>query len=55
MLEEVSVTVEEEVKKAESFPRPTLEDCFRHTYATMPDDLREALEALRKEQPTGRE
>ncbi len=34
LLEEVSAMVEEEVKKAESFPRPTLDDCFRHTYAT---------------------
>ncbi len=55
LLEEVSAMVEEEVKKAESFPRPTLEDCFRHTYATMPDDLREQMEALRRELPTGRE
>ncbi len=55
MLEEVSATVEEEVKKAESFPRPTFEDCFRHTYATMPEDLREQMEALRRELPTGRE
>jgi pyruvate dehydrogenase E1 component alpha subunit len=55
LLEEVSAMVEEEVKRAESFPRPTFDDCFRHTYATMPDDLREQMEALRKELLSGRE
>jgi pyruvate dehydrogenase E1 component alpha subunit len=46
---ELGQFVEEEVKKAESFPPPTLDDVFGHTYAVMPEDLRAQLEFHRRE------
>jgi pyruvate dehydrogenase E1 component alpha subunit len=46
---EISALVEEEVRKAEAFPRPTLEDSFKYTYAQMPLDLQEQMEVLRAE------
>lgn len=48
--EETSLIVEEEVRKAESHPRPTLEDAFRYNYAQMPSDLQEQYESLKAEQ-----
>jgi pyruvate dehydrogenase E1 component alpha subunit len=45
--EELSGIVEEAVKKAEAYPRPTLEDTFKFTYAEMTPDLLEQMEALR--------
>jgi len=47
--EEASRQVEEAVKQAESFQVPSLQEVFAHTYATMPEDLRQQLEALDKE------
>jgi len=47
--EEASRQVEEAVKQAESFPPPSLQDVFAHTYATMPVDLKQQLETLGKE------
>jgi len=41
-------TVEEEVKKAQSFPSPAIDEVFEHTYAEMPPELREQIEALRQ-------
>jgi len=46
---EVLRTVEEEVRKAESYPPPTLEDAFKHTYAEMPEDLRREMESLARD------
>jgi pyruvate dehydrogenase E1 component alpha subunit len=46
---ELSQFVEEEVKKAEAFARPTLDDVFNHTYAVMPDNLRTQLEFYRRD------
>ena len=37
------------MKKAESFPPPTLDDVFGHTYAVMPENLRSQLEFHRRE------
>jgi pyruvate dehydrogenase E1 component alpha subunit len=47
--EEASRQVEEAVKQAESFPPPSLNDVFMHTFATMPEDLKMQLEVLGKE------
>lgn len=47
--EELANAVEEAVKLAEAYPRPTLEDTFRYTYAQMTPDLEEQMEALRAE------
>ncbi|HTY46887.1 MAG TPA: pyruvate dehydrogenase (acetyl-transferring) E1 component subunit alpha [Methanomassiliicoccales archaeon] len=41
--------VEEAVKKAESFPPPTIEDAFRFTYQTMSVNLKEQIEFLRRD------
>lgn len=41
---EASRIVEEAVKKAEGHAPPTLDDVFAHTFATMPEGLREQLE-----------
>lgn len=49
LMDELAKFVEEEVKKAESFPPPSLDDAFNHTYANMPDDLRSQLEFHRKD------
>ena len=54
-LDEASRQVEEEVKKAESHAPPTLDDAFVHTYATMPEGLREQLEFLRNDLPPRKE
>ncbi|OPY31962.1 MAG: transketolase [Methanomassiliicoccales archaeon PtaU1.Bin124] len=45
--EELAAFVEEAVKKAEAYPRPTLEDTFKFTYEKMPEELEEQLAALR--------
>jgi pyruvate dehydrogenase E1 component alpha subunit len=44
LIEELGQFVEGEVKKAENFPPPTLEDVFNYTYASMPEDLKSQLE-----------
>lgn len=41
---ELAQIVEEEVKKAEIYPPPTLDDVFNHTYAIMPENLRSQLD-----------
>jgi pyruvate dehydrogenase E1 component alpha subunit len=41
---ELAQIVEEEVKKAENYPPPTLDDVFNHTYAIMPENLRSQLD-----------
>jgi pyruvate dehydrogenase E1 component alpha subunit len=46
---EARAAVESEVAKAESFPRPSLEDAFRYTYAEMPAELRSSMDRLRNE------
>lgn len=47
--DELANVIEEAVKKAEAYPKPTLEDTFKFTYAQMTPDLQEQLEALRAE------
>jgi pyruvate dehydrogenase E1 component alpha subunit len=42
--------VEEEVKKAQAFPPPKVEEVFKHTYAEMPADLREQMDAVSRDQ-----
>jgi pyruvate dehydrogenase E1 component alpha subunit len=49
LIEELGQFVEEEVKRAESFPPPTLEDVFSYTYSIMPDDLKSQLESHRRD------
>jgi pyruvate dehydrogenase E1 component alpha subunit len=49
LMSELSQFVEEEVKKAEAFPRPTLDDVFGHTFAVMPENLRKQLEFYRRD------
>lgn len=46
---ELGQFVEGEVKKAEDFARPTLEDVFGHTYAVMSENLRSQLERHRRD------
>ena len=55
-LEKAAVTeaqdlVEKAVSDAENYPRPTLEDVFRYTYAEMSPDLIEQMEKIRNENP----
>lgn len=47
--EEGAKTVEEAVAQAESYPLPSLDEVFRHTYAEMTEELREQLEFYRKD------
>ena len=46
---ELNQFVEGEVKRAEDFAKPTLDDVFGHTYAEMPDSLRSQLEFHRRD------
>ena len=46
---ELGQFVEGEVKKAEDFPKPTLDDVFGHTYAVMPENLRSQLDHHRRD------
>ncbi len=54
LTEELARFVEEEVKKAESYPPPSLDDVFNHTYASMPEDLQTQLELHRRELEGGK-
>jgi hypothetical protein len=47
--------VEEEVWKAEGHAPPGLDDAFVHTYAAIPEDLREQLEFMRTDLPPKKE
>jgi pyruvate dehydrogenase E1 component alpha subunit len=49
LMEELGKFVEEEVKKAESYPPPSLDEVFNHTYASMPEELRTQLEFYRRD------
>ncbi|MEM0449608.1 MAG: pyruvate dehydrogenase (acetyl-transferring) E1 component subunit alpha [Methanomassiliicoccales archaeon] len=53
--EEATRIVEEEVKRAESFPPPSLDEVFIHTYANMSEDLKAQLSFLRSELMPSRE
>ena len=50
---EAEKTVEEEVERALSHPAPSAEDVFRFTYETMPPELAEQLETLKRESGEG--
>lgn len=54
-LEEASRLVEEEVRKAEGHAPPKVDDAFLHTYAQMPEDLKEQLEFMRGDLPSRKE
>jgi pyruvate dehydrogenase E1 component alpha subunit len=47
--------VEEEVKKAQSFPPPTVEEVFKHTFAEMPADLKEQMDAVARDHSSRKE
>ncbi len=53
--EEASRLVEEDVKKAEGFAPPTLDDAFIYTYGSMPENLKEQLEFMRNDLPPRKE
>jgi pyruvate dehydrogenase E1 component alpha subunit len=53
--DEISTFIENEVKKAETVPKPSIEDMFKFTYAEMTDDLQEQLESLKNELQPGKE
>jgi pyruvate dehydrogenase E1 component alpha subunit len=53
--DEASRIVEEEVKRAEGYAPPTLDDAFAHTYGSMPKDLKEQLEFMRTDLPPKKE
>jgi pyruvate dehydrogenase E1 component alpha subunit len=53
--DEASRIVEEEVKRAEGYAPPTLDDAFVHTYGSMPKDLKEQLEFMRTDLPPKKE
>lgn len=53
LIEEAQRIVEEEVKKAQSFPEPELREVFAHNYADMPDHLKEQMEQIAKFHQSG--
>jgi pyruvate dehydrogenase E1 component alpha subunit len=53
--EEAARAIEEEVRKAEGHAPPSLDDAFAHTFATMPEGLKEQLEFMRRDLPAKRE
>ena len=47
--------VEGEVKKAQSFPPPRVDEVFKHTFAEMPADLRDQMDVVIREQASRKE
>ncbi len=48
-VKEAQDLVEKAVSEAENYPRPNVEDVFRHTYGEMSPDLVEQMEKIKAE------
>ncbi len=54
-VKEAQDLVEKAVSEAENYPRPSVEDVFRHTYGEMSPDLVEQMEKIKAEPSAGKE